>query len=81
MAGAKLKPDLVWIRRDPGDECQKGVIDVKVTSTDGMNKSFKEKDDKYREWTTKETREKKGLEGGDGSPHHLIRRGGPQGNS
>ena len=24
-----------------------------------MNKAFKEKDDKYREWTTQETREKK----------------------
>ena len=34
-------------------------MDVKITSTDQMNVAFKEKDDKYREWTTKETREKK----------------------
>ena len=34
-------------------------MDVKVTSTDKMNEAFKEKDEKYREWTTKETREKK----------------------
>ena len=34
-------------------------MDVKVTSTDKMSKAFKEKDDKYREWATKETREKK----------------------
>ena len=34
-------------------------MDVKVTSTDKMNKAFKEKDDKYREWATRETREKK----------------------
>ena len=30
-----------------------------VTSTDRMNDEFKKKDDKYREWTTQETREKK----------------------
>ena len=35
------------------------VVDVKVTSTDKMNESFREKDDKYRVWTTKETREMK----------------------
>ena len=34
-------------------------MDVKVTSTDKMNDAFKEKDDKYREWATRETREKK----------------------
>ena len=37
----------------------KVVVDVKITSTDKMNDAFKEKDDKYREWTIKETREMK----------------------
>ena len=32
---------------------------MKITSTEDMNKAFKEKDDKYREWATQETREKK----------------------
>ena len=35
------------------------VVDVQITSTDKMNDSFKIKDDKYREWTIQETREKK----------------------
>ena len=34
-------------------------MDVKATSTDKMNESFRETDDKYRECATKETREKK----------------------
>ena len=34
-------------------------MDVKVTSSDKMNEAFREKDDKYREWATKETQEKK----------------------
>ena len=34
-------------------------MDVKVTSTDKMSEVFDEKDEKYREWATKETREKK----------------------
>ena len=42
-----------------GGQWRKVVVDVKVTSTDKMNEAFKEKDDKYREWTTQETREKK----------------------
>ena len=56
VAGAKLKPDIVWLRRDTGDQWQKVVVDVKITSTEDMNKAFREKDNKYREWTTKETR-------------------------
>ena len=32
---------------------------MKITSTEEINKAFKEKDEKYREWATKETREKK----------------------
>ena len=51
---SKLKPDLVWLRRDSGGDWKKVVIDVKITSTDKMYESFKEKDDKYREWTTRE---------------------------
>ena len=48
----------MWLRRDSGD-WRKVVVDVKVTSTDNMTEAFKEKDDKYREWATKETREEK----------------------
>ena len=59
VAGSKLKPDLVWLRRDSGDIWRKVVVDVKVTSTDKLNEAFKEKGEKYREWTTRETREKK----------------------
>ena len=55
VTGAKLKPDLVWLRRDPEGIWRKVVVDVKVTSTEDMGKAFKEKDDKYREWATKET--------------------------
>ena len=58
IAGAKLKPDLVLLRED-GDQWRKVVVDVKVTSTEKMNEAFNEKDEKYREWTTRETREKK----------------------
>ena len=59
VAGAKLKPDLVWLRRDSGDQWRKVVVDVKITATDDLSKAFKEKDEKYREWATQETREKK----------------------
>ena len=59
ITGAKLKPDLVWLRRDSEEQWRKVVVDVKVTSTENMNKSFMEKDEKYREWATKDTREKR----------------------
>ena len=59
VAGARIKPDLVWLRRDDGGQWTKVVVDVKVTSTEDMEKAFKEKDEKYREWTTRDTREKK----------------------
>ena len=59
VAGAKLKPDLVWLRRDSAGDWRKVVVDVKVTSTEDLNKAFKEKDEKYRQWATCETREKK----------------------
>ena len=59
VAGAKLKPDLMWLRCESGGEWRKVVVDVKITSTGKMNDSFKEKDEKYRVWATKETRESK----------------------
>ena len=59
VAGARLKPDLVWLRRDTGGQWRKVVVDVKVTSTDKLNEAFQEKDEKFRDWTMKETREKK----------------------
>ena len=62
VTGAKLKPDLVWPRRDSGDQWRrprKVVVDVMVTSTEDMGKAFKEKNEKYCEWTTKDTLEKK----------------------
>ena len=43
----------------PGGHWRKVDVDVKVTSTDKMNDEFRIKDDKYRKWTTQETREKK----------------------
>ena len=55
VTGVKMRPDLVWVRRDFGRPVEKGLVDVKVTSTDNINNAFKEKDDKYREWTAKET--------------------------
>ena len=45
VAGAKLKPDLVWLRRDSGDIWRKVVVDVKVTSTEKLNEFFNEKDE------------------------------------
>ena len=70
VAGARLKPDLVWLRRDAGGDWKKVVVDVKVTSTDKMNAAFKEKDDKYRvDHAGNEGEE--GEEGRDGAPHHL----------
>ena len=58
IRGARLKPDIVWLRSDAG-EWRNVVVDVKVTSTDKMNEAFREKDEKYRVWETSETREKK----------------------
>ena len=59
MTGAKLKPDLVWLQRDAGGQWKKVVVDVKITSTDKMSEAFREKDNKYRQWTMTETQEKK----------------------
>ena len=33
-------------------------VDVKITTTEDMNKVFNEKDEKSRKWAMKETREK-----------------------
>ena len=67
VAGARLKPDLVWLWCDSGCGWRKVVVAVKVRSTECMEKAFKEKDEKYREWATRETRENSG----DGAPHHI----------
>ena len=48
----------MWLRCDSG-VWRKVVVDVKVTSTDDINKAFNEKDEKYSQWATSETREKK----------------------
>ena len=48
VAGARLTPDLLWLRHDSGSDWLKVVVDVKITSTDKMNEAFREKDDKYR---------------------------------
>ena len=44
---AKLKPDMVWLMCDPRGEWRNVVVVVKVISTDKMNGSLMEKDDKY----------------------------------
>ena len=36
---------------------RKVVVDVTLTSTEEMNEAFKEEDEKYRVWTTHETKE------------------------
>ena len=59
VRGARLKPDLVWLSCDSGGKWRKVVVNVNVTSTDKLNYAYKEKDEKYREWTIKETREKR----------------------
>ena len=33
------------------------MVDVTLTSTEEMNEAFKEEDEKYRVWTTHETKE------------------------
>ena len=47
-----MRPDLMRLRRDSGGQWEKVVVDVKETSTDNMNEAFKEKDEKYHEWST-----------------------------
>ena len=44
VSGAKLKPDLVWLRCDSDDEWENVVVVVKVSSTNKMNEAFKEKE-------------------------------------
>ena len=48
VAGARLKPDLVCLRRDAKGEWSKVIVGVKITSTEDVGKAFKEKEDKYR---------------------------------
>ena len=56
VVGAKLKPGIVWLRYESGEQWKK-VVDVKVTSTDKLNETFK-KNREIREWTMAETPEK-----------------------
>ena len=51
---AEARPGVVQTQHT-GDCWRKVVVDVKVTSTDDMSKSFMEKDEKDCEWTTSET--------------------------
>ena len=48
VTGAKLKTDMVWLRRDSSGDWKKAVVDVKITSTDKMNDAFKKKDEKIQ---------------------------------
>ena len=43
VAGAKLMPYLVKFRRDTIGQWRKIVVDVKVTTSEDMNKAFREK--------------------------------------
>ena len=52
VAGAKLKPDMVWLRRENGGVWMKVVVNVMVTLTHKMIEEFVEKDEKCRVWTT-----------------------------
>ena len=54
VPGAKLKLDLVRLMGDSEGHWRKVVVDVKVTSTDKMNESFREKEEKCRIWATEE---------------------------
>ena len=41
VSGSRLKPDLVWLRRDYGGWWKKVEVEVKITSTGNMNKASK----------------------------------------
>ena len=71
VRGAMLKPDFVRLRCDFGGYLRKVVVDATFISTDKMNEAFKGKNNKYREWTTKDTREKKVVKVVM-VPHHLT---------
>ena len=58
VQGAKLKPDLVWLRRDSGDKWRKVVVGVKITSTEDMGKAFEKRRQIPRVDFPGETREK-----------------------
>ena len=40
VSSARLMPDLVWLRCDSEGQWRKVVVDVKITSTEEMNKAF-----------------------------------------
>ena len=77
VAGSRIKPDIVWLRRDARGDWRKVVVAVKITSTDKMNEAFSEKDEKYRVGN-KGNKGEESIHGGDGPHHHLPRRGCPQ---
>ena len=70
VRGARLKPDLVWLRRDTDDQWKMVVIDVKVSSTDKMNEAFRERRPVLRMGNKMDDGEEGG-QGCDGAPHHL----------
>ena len=76
VAGAKLKPDLVLLRRGNGGPWKKVVVDVKVTSTDRMNEAFKKMINTGNDHTGNTGEE--GLHGCDSPSHRFPRRGCPQ---
>ena len=57
--GTMQRPDLVLLHQFSTVQWKIVVVNVKITSTDKMNEAFREKDELYREWATKETRETK----------------------
>ena len=46
---------------------------MKITSTEDKNKAFKEKDNKFREWATQDTLEKKVAKAVMGVPHNSAK--------
>ena len=59
VSRAKLKPDLVWLRRDDGDGWKKVVVDVKITSTDDTNETFRETDENIESGRPHRNRERR----------------------
>lgn len=78
VVGWILNPDLVGCDSTLG-VMEKVAVDVKITSTEEMNKATKEKDGRFREWATNETGED-GRECRNCAFHRLARRSRPQRN-
>ena len=77
VAGAKLMPDLVWLRRDSGDIWRMVVVDVKVTSTDKRNEVFKGEGRQVQRMGYERDQGDESGEGCDGAPLRLPRQSGP----